>query len=440
MQTNFSKARTQLSLRFGLFSASLLLVFGTVVYLEVKQSRESLLQLQLQQLAAAAAAQLPLLSHELEEKEQSGNGHKIEPTETGQLDTQGINLGRKQIRWFNPQLRELSRYGRFQINGSVLPPTQQRNSSSYLGHSNGLSIWKPVYLREEHDINPVLVGYVSVTLSSQATEDELHRLLRGLIIGAGLASLVAGGGSLWLVSSALQPIKQQIERLEQFTADASHELRHPLTAIRAVIDSLRQGSGWQNTDPLLQNKFNLINQTVEQMTRLVEDLLLLARLDRSYGDPSGWQRFALEDLLEDILDLYQDSAQQHGLKLKAALETTALIRAHPVRLKQLLVNLLVNAIRFSPRGGTVTLGLRSSNRWLEVWVEDEGPGIPLEQREQVFERFWQADSARSDRSNTGLGLAMARAIAESHGGQLLAQASSSASGGCRMLLRLPLQR
>ena len=317
---------------------------------------------------------------------------------------------------------------------------QQRNSSSYRSHSNGLSIWKPVYLREEHDINPVLVGYVSVTLSSQATEDELHRLLRGLIIGAGLASLVAGGGSLWLVSSALQPIKQQIERLEQFTADASHELRHPLTAIRAVIDSLRQGSGWQNTDPLLQNKFNLINQTVEQMTRLVEDLLLLARLDRSYGDPSGWQRFALEDLLEDILDLYQDSAQQHGLKLKAALETTALIRAHPVRLKQLLVNLLVNAIRFSPRGGTVTLGLRSSNRWLEVWVEDEGPGIPLEQREQVFERFWQADSARSDRSNTGLGLAMARAIAESHGGQLLAQASSGGHGGCRMLLRLPLQR
>jgi signal transduction histidine kinase len=73
-------------------------------------------------------------------------------------------------------------------------------------------------------------------------------------------------------------------------------------------------------------------------------------------------------------------------------------------------------------------------------MEDEGPGIPLEQREQVFERFWQADSARSDRSNTGLGLAMARAIAESHGGQLLAQASSGGHGGCRMLLRLPLQR
>jgi len=440
MQTNFSKARKQLSLRFGLFSASLLLVFGTVVYLEVKQSRESLLQLQIQQLAATAAAQLPLISHELEEKGQPDNGKKIEPQQPGQLDTQGINLGRKQIRWFNPKLQELSSYGRFQINGSVVPSIQKRNSSIFLSHSNGLSIWKPVYLREENDTNPVLGGYVSVALSSQATEDELYRLLRGLIIGAGLASLMAGGGSLWLVSSALQPIKQQIDRLEQFTADASHELRHPLTAVRAVIDSLRQGSGWQNTNPLLQNKLNLINQTVEQMTRLVEDLLLLARLDRSYGEQSDWQRFALEDLLEDILDLYQDSAQQHGLKLKAALETTALIWAHPVRLKQLLVNLLVNAIRFSPRGGTVTVGLRSSNRWAEVWVEDEGPGIPLEQREQVFERFWQADSARSDRSNTGLGLAMARAIAESHGGQLLAQASSGGHGGCRMLLRLPLQR
>lgn len=440
MQTNFTQTRKQLSLRFGLFSASLLLVFGSVVYLEVKQSREALLQLQLQQLAATAAAQLPLISHELEEIGQPGNGKKIEPQQPGQLDTQGINLGRKQIRWFNPKLQELSSYGRFQINGSVVPSIQKRNSSIFQSHSNGLSIWKPVYLREEDNTNPVLGGYVSVALSSQAKEDELYRLLRGLIIGAGLASLVAGGGSLWLVSSALQPIKQQIDRLEQFTADASHELRHPLTAIRAVIDSLRQGSDWKHTDPLVQNKLNLINQTVEQMTRLVEDLLLLARLDRSYGDQSDWQLFALEDLLEDILDLYQDSAQQHGLKLKASLETPALIRAHPVRLKQLLVNLLVNAIRFSPRGGTVIVGLRSSNRWAEAWVEDEGPGIPLEQREQVFERFWQADRARSDRSNTGLGLAMARAIAESHGGQLLAQASSGGQGGCRMLLRLPLQR
>ena len=111
--------------------------------------------------------------------------------------------------------------------------------------------------------------------------------------------------------------------------------------------------------------------------------------------------------------------------------------AHPGRLKQLIVNLLVNAIRFSPMGGTVTVGLRSTGRWAEVWVDDEGPGIPKEERDQVFERFWQGDKARSRAGHFGLGLAMARAIAESHGGQIMAL--SKPNPGCRMLLRLPLR-
>lgn len=106
----------------------------------------------------------------------------------------------------------------------------------------------------------------------------------------------------------------------------------------------------------------------------------------------------------------------------------------PGRLRQLLSNLLSNALQFSPSGTGISLGLQRQAKQLVIWVGDQGPGIPAEQREQIFERFWQADRSRNG-SNAGPGLAIARSISEVHGGSLSAR--EGAQGGGRMELLLP---
>jgi signal transduction histidine kinase len=111
------------------------------------------------------------------------------------------------------------------------------------------------------------------------------------------------------------------------------------------------------------------------------------------------------------------------------------VLGHPERLRRLLENLLANALRFSPPGGTVTLGLALRRARVELWVDDQGPGIPEPQRRQVFERFWQADPSRCEAEHHGLGLSIAQAIAQAHHGRLLALAAPG--GGARLLLELP---
>jgi two-component system sensor histidine kinase BaeS len=155
------------------------------------------------------------------------------------------------------------------------------------------------------------------------------------------------------------------------------------------------------------------------------------------------ESFPLAELVEDVLDLHQAAAEAAGVRLQARIEAPGRVRGSPDRLRRLVENLLSNALRFSPPGGTVTLGLGQGKGVVRLWVEDEGPGIPLHQRSQVFERFWQADGARSGAEHHGLGLAIARAIAQAHGGQLWAEDGQAKQNGkptgCQMILELPLQ-
>lgn len=278
---------------------------------------------------------------------------------------------------------------------------------------------------------------MSVALATEAADNGLDCLRQGLLVGGGMAALVALLGGQWMVAVTLRPIRRQLDQLVRFTADASHELRNPLTAIRAVIGSLRQGGALLGSPPAVGEKLSLIDQTTERMARLVEDLLLLARSDRQLDDRSSMRSFPLEEMIEDLTSLYAASAGEQGVVLTTAISGEARVQGHPERLRQLLVNLISNALRFTPPGGTVTVGLKLQGPTTQVWVDDQGPGIPPEQRELVFEPFWQADRARSGQGNAGLGLAIARAIAAAHRGSLVAL--EAPGGGCRMLLGLPRQ-
>ncbi|MFM7266222.1 MAG: histidine kinase dimerization/phospho-acceptor domain-containing protein, partial [Cyanobium sp.] len=282
MQPDLRHIRRALTRRYGALIAALLLVFALGVYGQVSRDRRLLQRAQVQQLAATAAAELPLLHHEHDEMQRRDVPAWLREQAQGALEAREASgdpeLG---IRWFDDQMRELKRRGDFFPPGATVPPPRGRSQSQWQPLPQGLAYWRPVVARGAHGSPATLQGYVSVAVASTGSEAELVRLRKGLLIGAVLAGLVGFAGSQWMVAASLEPIRRQIDRLIRFTADASHELRHPLTAIRALIGTLRHGDLLATCPPALVRKLQQIDQSVDRMGRLLEDLLLLSRSDRA---------------------------------------------------------------------------------------------------------------------------------------------------------------
>lgn len=435
MEPDLSRIRWKLSKRYAVISSCVLLLFGIAVFLEVSRARSVLLREQARQLASSAASQMPLILHESEEYKLKGKADAAFETDNlSILDGQSPSLGTKRVVLFNRNMRVLSEYGTMKVDALSARPKANINQRQDLTLPNGVAYWRPVYLRETAGSDRELEGYVLSAVSSLNADRELVRLRNGLLVGGVVGALAAALLSQWMVVASLKPIRAQIQRLLRFTSDASHELRHPLTAIRAVIGSARERGHLDHADPELVHKVQLIDQATTSMTALVEDLLLLTRLDQALPDHRHWQLFNLCELVEDLIALYEDRAASQRIRLERRLESSTWIHGNPDQLRRLLSNLLVNALQFTPAGGMVQLAVEQRGHHIAVVVEDTGPGIPPEQRQQVFERFWQADAARSG-PHSGLGLAIARSIALAHAGTLEAQAASG--GGCRMLLLLP---
>ena len=436
MRPDLRATRRTLTLRYGAFVTAVLLVFALGVYGQVRRSSQELLRRQAQQLAATAAAELPLLHHEIDEARTAAPPRRLEAM-PGAGEANGLSLRHHRIDWLDDELRPLQASGDFQPLGAMRPPAGDRLRAQWLPLSNGVAFWRPVLGPKGRSGAATLHGFVVVALATASTDAELHRLRQGLWIGALLAALTAFAGSQRMVAASLEPIQRQIERLIAFTADASHELRQPLTALRALIGSLRHGEALRGAPPELRRKLVQIDQTSARMGLLLDDLLLLTRFDRAIDDRPSLETFPLEELVEDLIDLHQAEAEAAGVRLENRIEASVLVEGSPERLRRLLENLLNNALRFSPEGGVVTVGLRRLRGLARLWVEDQGPGIAPERRALVFERFWQADPSRGGAGHHGLGLAIARAIALAHGGEL--RAEEAAGGGCRMVFELPLR-
>jgi two-component system OmpR family sensor kinase len=216
------------------------------------------------------------------------------------------------------------------------------------------------------------------------------------------------------VSGALEARQASETRVRQFVADASHELRTPLTAIRGYTDMLRL------SEPLTDQGAESLGRVESQslrMTRLVEDLLTLARLDEGQALKLG-----PVDLTQLVVETVTDQkviAPDHAWRLELPEEPLE-IRADGAKLHQVLVNLLSNARKHTPAGTTVTASVgRSARGEAVITVVDDGPGIPPELQERVFSRFTRADQARTGsggEGSTGLGLSIVDAIVKAHGG------------------------
>jgi two-component system OmpR family sensor kinase len=237
------------------------------------------------------------------------------------------------------------------------------------------------------------------------------------------------------VESSLATRHESEAKLRRFVADASHELRTPLAGIRAYTElALRTGDDLR---PEVRTALGRVDAESARMSRLVDDLLLLARLDA--GRPLAHEPVDLTKLTIDVTSDAQVAGPDHDWVLDLP-EEPVVVTGDQHRLHQVLANLLANARSHTPPGSTVTvrLGRRASEsgaEGAELAVSDDGPGIPPELAEQVWERFARADTARSRKvGSTGLGLAIVRAVVAAHHGTLVL---SSEPGSTTFRIWLP---
>lgn len=238
------------------------------------------------------------------------------------------------------------------------------------------------------------------------------------------------------IKISFQQLNQANQQLKQFTADASHELRSPLTLIKTSVQVMRTHP--ERIHPADVEKLESMTSATEQMTRLVEDLLFLARTDTTTISSSfDWGIIPIDELLEDLFDLLSPQAEAKKVILKLDLAEGLFVKGDPVQLKRLFSNLIENALQYTPSGETVTISLVHLNNFVLVKIEDTGIGIAPEHIPLVFHRFWRADKARKYREEgSGLGLAIASAIAQRHAGAI-ALTSQVGVGSC-FEVRLPI--
>ena len=227
-----------------------------------------------------------------------------------------------------------------------------------------------------------------------------------------------------------QQVKVSQQRLRDFVADVSHELRSPLTSIRGFAQALLDGTA-NDTDTRLRAA-QIIEDESRRIIRQVDELLELSRM-QSGQIQMARQPVDVKELIGLCHEVFSVAAKEKRVVLRTELEGTTPVVGDTDRLEQVLSNLLDNALKHSPEGGEVTISSREvSGEWVEIAVADNGPGIPHEQLSHVFERFYQASGVRT---GTGLGLAIAREIVWAHGGSI--EVSSTAGKGTRFLVRLP---
>src|SRR6188472_1336894 len=220
----------------------------------------------------------------------------------------------------------------------------------------------------------------------------------------------------------------EAEELERnFLMTVSHELRTPLTAIRGHVEALREGV--VTNDELREASLAVIAAEAERLGRLVGDVLDLAKLD-AHRFTVLHEEVDMERLVDRAFVTFSEEARRRGIEYRCALEAKPVIVSDGDRVLQIITNLLSNAFRWTPDGGTVGLELSATDGTVYVAVADSGPGVPASQRERIFRPFWSRGG-----SGTGLGLAIARELAGALGGRI--ELESSAEKGSRFELVLP---
>ena len=279
-------------------------------------------------------------------------------------------------------------------------------------------------------------AYLMVGRSFEDFDRYLSSVRWSLLIGLLLSLALVTAASWWLSALAMRPIYQSYHQIQQFTADAAHELRTPLAAIRATAESVLRLPHISKEDA--QETLTVVNRQSQRLTTLVSDLLLLSRLD-SKQRPLVKSDCCLQDLISDIVEEMAAFAIAEGITLAVdfQVQTPVIVFGDEEQLYRIVLNLVNNAITYTSAGGQVTLTLKRQQQQALILVSDNGMGIAPEQQAKIFDRFYRVDEARVGQSgNSGLGLAIAGAITKAHQGTLTV--TSQLRKGSTFTLSLPV--
>ncbi|HET9928450.1 MAG TPA: HAMP domain-containing sensor histidine kinase [Rubrobacter sp.] len=278
-----------------------------------------------------------------------------------------------------------------------------------------------------------VVGVVQYARSLKGVQQTIGRLVL-LLLPLGLGGLGAAlFGGLYMAGRAMRPARESFEKQRAFVADASHELKTPLTLIRADAEMvLYRGHLSQEDQKLVEHSLT----ETDRMGAILSDLLLVARLDADEADVAT-KPFDLVSVLSEEAERFGVRAADKEVHLEVQTPSELPSRGDSKRTRQIIAVLLDNAVRFVPPGGSIAVSGRLQDRWVEASVRDSGPGISPEHLPRVFDRFYRAEASRtrSTSGGTGLGLAIARELARAQDGDVVAE--SVEGRGATFRLRLP---
>ncbi|WP_026584783.1 cell wall metabolism sensor histidine kinase WalK [Bacillus sp. J33] len=242
-------------------------------------------------------------------------------------------------------------------------------------------------------------------------------------------------GLITVLHDITEQEKIEMERRE-FVANVSHELRTPLTTMRSYLEALAEGA-WKDEE-IAPNFLDVTQNETERMIRLVNDLLQLSKMDsKDYRLKKEWIDFIF--FYNRIIDRFEMSKQQNVTFERRLPDHSAFVEIDEDKLTQVLDNIISNALKYSPEGGKVTFSIKEKEKFIIVSVSDQGVGIPKENIDKIFERFYRVDKARTRKlGGTGLGLAIAKEMVEAHGGEIWA--ASTEGKGTTISFSLPYVR
>ncbi len=329
--------------------------------------------------------------------------------------------------------------------GTVFPQFPLVKNVSPSGFSQGSPVFQQadrvrsvtisVYAEELENKTLRLKGYIRASQSTEQLQVTLNQLRLGLGLGGITALILISLSGAYLTQQALKPMKQSFQRLQQFTADVSHELRNPLSRIGMATELMLSHRG--QMQPSDVKKLEMIDSAAAQMKRLVEDLRFLSRTDAASTTALEGSTVSLDELLRALAEQFEPQAQLKGITFQKKLPSGLSVKGDATQLSRLFSNLLENALKYTEAGGSVTLSLEKSKQSAVICVKDTGIGIATEYLPFVFQRFWRSERARSQQQEgLGLGLAIAQAIARRHGGEITL--SSQLELGSCFQVHLPL--